>query len=79
VILRNDTKSNFNVDVLYSIKNSSEDNKTVNIIVPFNRQESSKITTDMKYNFTKANLVNFSLEVPASSSKKFKVKYESKK
>jgi len=79
VILRNDTKSNFNVDVLYSIKNSSEDNKTVNIVVPFNRQESSKITTDMKYNFTKANLVNFSLEVPASSSKKFKVKYESKK
>ena len=79
VILRNDTKSNFNVDVLYSIKNSSEDNKTVNIVVPFNRQESSKITTDMKYNFTKANLVNFFLEVPAASSKKFKVKYESKK
>ena len=79
MILRNDTKSNFNVDVLYSIKNSSEDNKTVNIVVPFNRQESSKITTDMKYNFTKANLVNFFLEVSAASSKKFKVKYESKK
>jgi len=79
VSLRSDTKSNFNVDVLYDIKNSSENNKTVTIVVPFNRQESSKVTTDVEYKFTQGNLLNFTVEVPASSSKKFTVKYESKK
>lgn len=78
-VLRSDTKNNFTVDVLYTLKNSSDENKTLNIVVPFNRQESSKVTTDIKYNFTKGNLLNFSVEVPANKTKTFKVKYESKR
>ena len=76
---RSDTQSYFNVDVEYKLSNSSNANKTVTILVPFNTDTSSKITTDTDYTFTKGNLVTFSVDVMANSIKKFNVNYESKK
>ena len=79
VTARKDTKSFFNVDVEYAITNSSDANKTVTLLVPFNTYEDSKVTTDENYTFTKGNLVTFSVAVDANSVKKFNVNYESKK
>ena len=76
---RQDTKSSYNADILYTITNASDEAKTITLLVPFNKKADSKITTDREYSFTKGNLVTFSLALPANSTKKFKVNYESSK
>ncbi len=79
VLKREDTSSYFNVDVEYTLKNSSNETKTVQLFVPFNKNKNSKIKTSQNYKFTKGNLVTFSIEIQANSSKSFRVHYESKK
>jgi len=79
VLSRDDSKKWFDVEVKYSIKNSSNSTKTIELLVPFNKHEDSKIKTKHKYRFTKGNLVTFSLEVKANETKSFKVNFESKK
>lgn len=65
-------------DVAYSIKNSSDETKTVEILVPFTNNDSDEITSKEKYTFTQGNLVTFKIEVKAQSTKKFDVHYRSK-
>ena len=79
VITRDDTKESFNVDILYTLYNSSDTNKSLNLLVPFNRQESSKVTSDVAHTFVKGNLLNFLVKIPAKQTENFKVHYESKK
>jgi len=79
IITRSDTQSSFNVDVLYTLQNSSDSNKSVSLLVPFNRQESSKVSSAVEYSFTKGNLLNFLVKIPAKATQNFKVHYESKK
>lgn len=79
VTKRSDSESWFRADVTYSVKNSSDANKTVTLLVPFNTNENSKVQTDENYTMTKGNLVTFSIDVPANTSKSFTVNYESKK
>ncbi|SFV61726.1 hypothetical protein MNB_SM-4-47 [hydrothermal vent metagenome] len=69
----------FNVDVEYTLSNNSDMNKTVEVLVPFNTHQDSKIKTDETYAFTKGNLVTFSIKVESNTTKKFNVNYESKK
>lgn len=76
---RSDNDEWFNADVEYMVSNNSYVNKTVEILVPFNTHEDSKIKTDEAYTFTKGNLVTFSINIKANSTKKFNVNYESKK
>ena len=76
---REDSEKFYNVDVTYSIQNSADEAKTLTLLVPFNRNKSSKIKADESYIFTKGNIVAFTLEVNANSTKKFTVNYESKK
>ena len=78
--LLNYDKGNWNldVDIEYSIKNDSDEVKTVEILVPFNKKDGSKIKSDKKYIFTKGNLVTFHIKVNAQSTKKFKVYYTTK-
>ena len=76
---RSDTQEYFNVDIQYKLTNSSDVNKTVTLLVPFNTDTTSKVTTETEYTFTKGNLVTFSVDVIANSIKKFNVNYESKK
>ena len=79
VLKRNDDKNNFDVDVEYKVQNSSDEEKTVELLAPFNNNRGSKIETKQKYKFTKGNLVTFSVKVQANSFSDFKVNYESKR
>ncbi len=79
VTKRDDSKSWFRADIAYSVKNSSDANKTVALVVPFNTNENSKVQTDENYTMTKGNLVTFSIDVAANTTKSFTVNYESKK
>ena len=65
-------------DVTYSVKNASDETKTVEILVPFSNNNSDEITTKQKYTFTKGNLVTFKVKVKAQSTKKFNVHYKTK-
>jgi hypothetical protein len=79
VVSRKDTKTEFNALIEYTIINSSKDAKTVQLLIPFNRNKKSKINTEQKYSFTKGNLVTFSIQVPSESTQSFNVNFESKK
>ena len=74
-----DGKWNLDVDVNYSIKNSSDKIKTIEILVPFNKNDGSKVTSDEKYTYTKGNLITFNIEVKAQTTKEFKVHFKTNK
>ena len=69
---------NLDVDVKYSIKNSSDEVKNITLLIPFNKNDGSQVKSDEKYTFTKGNLVTFKLKVNAQSTKEFKVFYKTK-
>ena len=87
VIARDDDKRYYDATLRYSIKNSSDEEKNITILVPFNRHSdskilsssSNKIKTSQAYTFTKGNLITFNIKIKANSSKSFEVNYESKK
>jgi len=79
VTSRHDTNAIFNVDVDYTLKNSSDINRSISIVVPFNRNKSSKVTSKIEYKFIKGNLLSFLVKIPAKTTKSFTVNYESKK
>ena len=76
---RDDGKWSTEVDVNYTIKNSSSELKVVKILVPFNRNDGSKVKTSQKFVYTKGELVTFTIEVQANSSQEFKVYFKTKK
>ncbi len=71
-------KYNLDVDVEYSITNNSNEEKIVEILIPFNKNDGSEVKSKKKYTFTKANLVTFHIKVNPQSTKKFKVYYTTK-
>ncbi len=66
-------------DVKYSIKNSSDENKKIQIQIPFNKNNDSAVKSKIKYTFTKGNIVTFNINVQANSTKEFTVYYRIKK
>ena len=79
VVQRNDTKTRFDVDIKYTLQNHSDEEKTLTLFVPFNKNSDSKITTQEKYSFTHANQVTFSVKLKANETKSFQVNYKSKR
>ena len=79
ILKRDDSQRYYIADINYTIKNSSDKSKTVELLVPFNRNKNSIIKSSQNYKFTKGNLVTFSIQIQANSSKSFKVHFESKK
>ena len=79
VLKRDDSKSWFDVDVQYTLKNSSDKEKRIKLLIPFNTNEHSKITTSQKYKMSQGNLVTFNLIVQANASKSFSVNFQSKR
>ena len=79
ILKRDDSQRYYIADINYTVKNSSDKSKTVELLVPFNRNKNSIIKSSQKYEFTKGNLVTFSLTIKANSSKSFKVHFETKK
>ena len=76
---RTDTKQYFDVDMLYIIKNNSQKNKEIEIIVPFQKNRYNTINTKQKYTVIDSNKIVFTLIVEANSSKSFMVNYKSRK
>jgi len=74
-----DGKWSTNVDVLYTLKNSSQETKIVEILVPFNKNDGSKVKSSQEFTYTQGNLVTFHIEVKANKSKEFKVHFKTKK
>ena len=79
ILKREDSQRYFSADVKYTLKNSSNKSKIVELLVPFNRNKNSIVKSSQIYKFTKGNLVTFSLRVKANATKSFKVHFESKK
>jgi hypothetical protein len=79
ILKRNDTKTSFDVSVKYSIHNHSDEEKTLTLLVPFNKQESSQIITQENYTFTHGNMVTLHMRVKANEIKTFNVNFKSKR
>ena len=69
------TKTRVEVDMLYKVKNSSDNPKTVEVLVPFNQNKYSEVDSRENYTMKHGNMVSFLIDVEANSTKKFKVYY----
>lgn len=72
------SKNYFDVDILYTVKNSSDETKNITIKVPFLNQANAHITTDKRYIF-KDGYTIFNIKADANKEESFKVRFESKK
>ena len=72
------TKQNLDISVAYSLTNSSNEAKIIQVRIPFNKRNGSKVKSEMSYTFTKGNIVTFNVKVRANSTKRFKVYYTTK-
>jgi hypothetical protein len=76
---RHDDKRYYDATIVYTVKNSSDESKKIELYVPFNRNSSSSIDSSMAYRFKKGNLATFTVVVNAESSESFEVNYRSRK
>ncbi|MCK9490885.1 MAG: hypothetical protein M0Q24_02250 [Sulfurimonas sp.] len=79
IFLRSDTKEHYDTTIKYTLKNSSDEKKTVEILVPFNKSSSSVIKTKEKFSYKNGNLVSFKIKLDANKEKSFNVNFISKK
>ncbi|WP_457745404.1 hypothetical protein [Sulfurimonas sp.] len=79
VISRNDTRHTLEATVEYKLINNSSQDRVIDIEIPFNKNSTSTLKSDLKYRFTKGNLATFTLKVKASSQKSFEVNFKSKR
>ncbi|EDZ63760.1 hypothetical protein SMGD1_1732 [Sulfurimonas gotlandica GD1] len=76
---RSDTKSYLEATVLYTLKNSSDDKKTLEILIPFNKNTTSTIETSKAYTFKRGNTLSFEVVLDAKKTETFRVKFRSKR
>jgi hypothetical protein len=76
---RDDSQYSLNATMKYTLKNNSEETKTFELFIPFNKDENSKIKTDSAFTYTKGNLVTFSIPVEAMGTKEIFVNFISQK
>jgi len=76
---RTDDKNHSNIDIIYQLKNNSSKDKTLEILIPFNKNKLNTIQTKEKYKFTEGRFITFYISIKANSSKEFKVNYKNKK
>lgn len=76
---RDDDQYRFNSTIKYTLKNNSDEPKTMELLIPFNKDENSKVKTEKTFTYTKGNLVTFSISVDAMSTKEFLVNFISQK
>jgi|FLOH01.1.fsa_nt_gi hypothetical protein len=79
VLQRDDNKNYIEVTAKYSIKNSSDSTKTIELLIPFNKSTTSSIDSTKPYKYTKGNLVTFEVQVKNEGTETFKVKFRAKK
>lgn len=76
---RDDDQYRLNATIKYTLKNSSDEAKTFELLIPFNKDENSKVKTEELFTYTKGNLVTFSIPVNAMSTKEVLVNFISQK
>lgn len=79
IISRSDTKELYDATIEYTLKNSSDERKTIEILVPFNKNSSSIVKTKEKFRYKDGNLVSFEIKVDANKEKSFSANFVSKK
>ncbi len=67
--------------VAYEVTNRSKESKTVELMVPFVKQENgdSSVMSTQKYSWKNGNTLSFNIDVKADSKKSFEVHYRAKK
>jgi hypothetical protein len=76
---RDDNKYYLEASVVYEVKNTSQEQKTIELLIPFNRDKSSTIQTSQPYKFKYGNKISFEIEVDAQTTTSFKVNFRAKR
>lgn len=79
LIKRQESKESISSDILYVLKNSSQESKELTLLVAFNKKSGSLIKSDRDYSYTKGNFVTFKINLGAGASEEFSVHFESEK
>ncbi len=79
ILSRDDSKYQYSASVEYSVKNSSDEQKTVKLLIPFNKNKNSKVKTSAAFSYTEGNKIEFLVEVNANSTASLKASFISKK
>ncbi|WP_324171352.1 hypothetical protein [Sulfurimonas sp.] len=65
--------------ISYTIKNSSNKKKTIELLIPFNKNSTSSVETAKSFSFKNGNLLSFKVVVEAQKSENFSVRFRSKR
>lgn len=76
---RSDTKEYLDATLLYTLKNSSDEKKTLELLIPFNKNSTSTIETSKPYTFKRGNTLSFEVVLEAKKTETFKVTFRSKR
>ena len=75
VLSRSDNNSKLDATIEYSVTNNSDEQKSVELLVAFNKDTRSKVKTKEKFSFTKNSELLFNIKVAPNATKRFKVHY----
>ncbi|MEA1893292.1 MAG: hypothetical protein U9N33_11365 [Campylobacterota bacterium] len=76
---RSDTQRYFDSTVLYTLENSSNEQKNVEILIPFNKNSTSSIDTKKAFKYKNGNMLSFKTELNTQEKQIFKVRFRSKR
>ncbi|WP_373035052.1 DUF4139 domain-containing protein [Sulfurimonas sp.] len=76
---RSDTKNYLDATVIYTLKNTSEEKKTIELLIQFNKNSTSTIDTKKSYTFRNGNQLSFKTVLEAKKTEKFTVHFRSKR
>jgi len=76
---RSDNKRYLDASVLYTLKNSSNEKKIIELLVPFNKNTTSTIETSKAYKFKNGNQLSFKISLNAKKTLTFLVRFRSKR
>lgn len=79
IVFRSDTKEHYDATIKYTLKNSSDETKVIEVLVPFNKNISSVVKTKEKFSYKNGNLISFKIKLDANQENNFNVNFISKK
>lgn len=65
--------------ISYTLKNSSNEEKTIELLIPFNKDSTSSIETSKSFSFKNGSQLSFKVLVDAQKSENFSVRFRSKR
>ncbi len=76
---RSDSKKYLSSTILYTLKNTSDKKKTLELLIPFNKNDTSTIETSKKYKFKQGNKLSFKIILDANKTEVFQISFRSKR